>query len=99
MLTLAYERGGLIQEREKLHSSWDVYVPALANVCVGRVESYWTGTGAAVKWRSLDHWYCDWRQGFATREQCAQDLAANCPRAAEQVARARARIEAAAVAT
>lgn len=90
---IRYERGGLIQERENLRSGWEMFLPNLGDLWVGRVESYWQGS--AILWRSLDHWYCDFRQGYASREEAAQALVNFCPRTRQLVA---ARVERLAVA-
>lgn len=88
-----YERGGLIQHRVNLRSAWNVVIPPLRRLRVGRVESYWTGEhGNAVRWRSLDHWYYDFRQDYASRELAARELVAQCPRAARLIADRQARL-------
>lgn len=89
---IRYERGGLIQERENLRSGWEMYLPALGDIWVGRVESYWQGS--AIMWRSLDHWYCDFRQGYRGREVAAQELVLYCPGTKELVRRQRERLAA-----
>src|SRR5688572_16718409 len=81
-----YERGGLIQHRPLLRSAWDIVIPPLRRLRVGRVESYWESEDSArVLWRTLDHWLCDFREGYRTRDQATKELVAECPRATELI--------------
>jgi len=82
-----YEPGGLIQQRSMLRSAWDVVIPPLRNLRVGRVESYWADSeNGRVLWRTLDHWQCDFREGYKTREEAVRELVEKCPRALELIA-------------
>ena len=92
MLWLKYVRGGLIQERTALRSAWNVHMPELS-LWIGRVESYWDeSTNYKVRWRTLDHWYCDYKKGYMTREDAAQELALKCVRTVKLIADRRERL-------
>lgn len=75
--------GYTIQERRDALCLYEIQIPELGDWCVGMVEQY--AEGKTVRWRTLDHRKEDWRSGFLTREEAAQDLVANCPRAREMI--------------
>ncbi len=91
---LSYTPGRLIQERPNLRSAYNVELPQLGHLLIGRVESYWPeGKPGCLRWRSLDHWYCDWLHNYTTREQAARELLTTCPRTIELVQSTQRRLE------
>jgi hypothetical protein len=74
----------LIQERRNVVCWYEIRSPEL-DWELGIVERYRLPSGQH-RWRTLDHWKCDWRDGFKSREEAAQDLVQNCPRTVERIA-------------
>lgn len=79
-----------IQERRGVLCLYEIQIPELRNRSIGMVEKYFTEDGS-VRWRTLDHWKCDWRGNFRSRESAAQDLVRNSPRARARVSSLRER--------
>lgn len=80
-----------IQERRGVLCRYEIQVPELRDWPVGMVEKYFTQSGS-VRWRTLDHWLCDWRDGFTSREKAAQDLVVSSPRTVKLIATRRERV-------
>jgi hypothetical protein len=75
----------MIQQRRGVLSRYEIRMPEIKDWQVGMVEKYLTADDK-VRWRTLDHWKCDWKSGFLGREAAAQDLVANCPRTVQLIA-------------
>lgn len=56
------------------------------------VEKYLTKDDA-IRWRTLDDHKNDWRDGFLSREEAAQDLVTQCPRVVRLIEHRRARLQ------
>lgn len=69
----------LIQQRRGVIKAYEIWHVEL-NLEVGRVELYADDKSGGSKWRTLDHWKEDYKDGHATREEAAQNLVKNCPR-------------------
>ena len=77
---LEYEQGCLHEERSDLLQDVDVIMPRLKGefpYVAGAIQRYLTKDGK-IRWRSLTPKRSTFRDGYTSRERCAQELIRDC---------------------
>ena len=93
---LTYEPGGLHEDRPDMLSEINVIMPRLeshegCSYIVAEIQKYRAKDGRHL-WRSFDRYRKVFKDGYVSRERCAQDVVKLCPTIKEAIGWRQARL-------